>query len=317
MVTYSAPGKVILFGEHSVVYGYPAIAIAIDRRITVTVTNNDKSYSTFYSSSFYPSKVFLCDSNDFKQLFPTFHFLKDGIERKHSNKSHYDIVIKSQIPIASGLGSSAATAVSFCAAISDYYNLKLSFSEINELAFEAEKIQHGSPSGIDNTIATFGGGILFEKGKLSPLEPKQLDWDLVVVDSGITRNTKGLVTKVKDNYKENPKIVQNYFNSIESIVRTGEEALKEGNIETIGSLMNQNQEILKSLGVSTNIIDEIVELLNTNCALGSKITGAGGGGCIISLFGNTDTAEKAIDILRMQGYNAFHVKFSDQGVKKE
>ena len=166
-VTFSAPGKVILFGEHAVVYGHPAIVMAINLRAKCTVSSSPNQKVTLELPNIHPERLFIFDEvsktfiaenqgNDTTR-HDSFNYIAKTIFQQAKKLKSLHICVDSDIPSSVGLGSSAAVSVATSASLSSYMDLNFSLKEINEISFEAEKISHGKPSGIDNSIATFGG----------------------------------------------------------------------------------------------------------------------------------------------------------------
>lgn len=285
-VTASAPAKIILFGEHSVVYGYPAIATAINLRAYVTASsaaNNafnitstqlPRAYTVPFSNSIPENEIP-------SQVKPIVYAII--VTQKYLDKhTPLNIHIDSKIPMGAGLGSSAAVNVATVAAVSSYYGVSLDKQTISKLAFEAEKIVHGTPSGIDNTISTFGGLIYYQKGKIEQINSTK-EFHLVVGNTLISRQTKVLVAKVRSLKELLPSVVVKIFSSIGDVVNLAKEELISGNIEKLGFLININHGLLESIGVSHKKLSELVHTALSAGALGAKLTGAGGGGCMFAL----------------------------------
>ena len=202
-VTFTAPGKVILFGEHAVVYGHPAIVMAINLRAQCTVSSSTNQEVTLDLPNLHPENLFIFDEvtetfieKDYNAT-PTrqdsFSYITKTILQQAKMKKSPYICVDSEIPSSVGLGSSAAVAVATSASLSAFMGLNFSLKEINEMSFEAEKITHGRPSGIDNSIATFGGIQYYKQKDFSKIEAAKTPLYLVVVNSSIVRSTKKYV----------------------------------------------------------------------------------------------------------------------------
>ncbi|MHA1506764.1 MAG: mevalonate kinase [Candidatus Asgardarchaeia archaeon] len=321
----SAPGKVILFGEHSVVYGEPAIAVAINLRAYVRVEELDGNHVIIEAPHYTTSKKipldFLSkpDFPDFsgveRVLEPIYVCLRETIKEFEASPKPFRVIIDSKIPPGAGLGSSAAVNVATAAALSDFIGYSLDLSRINSIAYEAEKIVHGSPSGIDNTIATFGGAIYYKKPQMKKFEVKA-ELPLIVGDTGIERRTRDLVEKVRKLYDENKDIVSNIFSIMGEISKKAYEYMLEGKIDALGTLMNLNHGLLVSLGVSNIHLDRLVNTALGSGALGAKLTGAGGGGCMVALVEGEKLEEVAAS-MRELGYSVYSTKLSKEGVRIE
>lgn len=318
-VRFSAPGKVILFGEHAVVYGHPAIATAISSRSYSTVKESNNDNIILSVPLLFPNQVFKITEKSV--ILPELESIKSlilEICNKHQNEPLPEIEIRSDVSPSAGLGSSAAVAVSLAASLLEYYGYDFKLENINKLALESEKITHGTPSGIDNTISTYGGGILYQKGEITPLESKLSSAVFVVVDSGQWRNTKILVENVRERKRTDPDSIQRIFNKIEEITWEAKIQLEKGNIRKIGYLMNENHEQLVELGVSIPHLQNIIEILDETNVLGRKITGAGGGGSIIALYDNYEYAVKVSETMnRNHPYPSYPIKIFQPGVKIE
>ncbi len=319
MISYSAPGKIILFGEHAVVYGYPAIAIAINRRVRTEIKETNKKGIYIKSPNLYGDTYFQIGSkiepaNPFYSLVAIMNREKQVLG---DLSSFVEISIRSSLPVGAGLGSSAAVAVSFLKTISEYNGRKLTQKAINNLAYEIEKIHHGTPSGIDNTLATYGGGIRFEQGEIERLNVNLDKAYVVVIDTKVPRRTIEMVNKVRTFYERKTKAVEEIFKKISIITKQGEKSLIRGDLEQLGNLMKQNHVLLNKLGVGHEKLDHIVTELNENETLGYKLTGAGGGGCLIGLFDDQDTAKQTVNRLNNKSFDAFITKVSTVGLKNE
>ncbi len=280
----SASAKTILFGEHAVVYGEPAIAIPLPNLRTYAEIRTDNNEFRIISENTGLNKAY----NDLDPTSGIKHLIDLLIsELQLDELPHATLMIRSDIPIASGLGSGAAMSVAVIREFARYFDKNLSSGEINEIAFEIEKIYHGFPSGIDNTTITYETPIIFSKsGGFSRFSADVTKLPLLIVDSGIRSRTVDAVTDVRNNYENNKK----YLRLIGLLVKKAERKLKEGNLEEIGMLMNENQHLLAQIGVSCEEIDQYISIAEVNRALGSKITGAGRGGNFLVLAQNREHA---------------------------
>ncbi|MFW9901066.1 MAG: mevalonate kinase, partial [Candidatus Thorarchaeota archaeon] len=303
-VRTSAPGKCILFGEHAVVYGYPAIAMAISLKSTCIIEEltEEKIELVFQN---YDQKYEFKDLTDlikklpsqFKQISYIFKIIHDRFNCQISN---IKLTISSILFPSSGLGSSASIAVALVMAFNNYYNWELEKVDISELAFEMEKIVHGTPSGIDNTICTFGNVIFFQDKSFRYIEVPD-DFKILITYTNIGHNTKLAIEQLKGLKKKEPLLCDNIFKEIGFYTEKAELELKNGNLNELGILMNNNQKLLATLNLSNNAISKIIDIAIKNGAYGSKITGAGLGGCVISI-GDEDILEIISQILYEKGY---------------
>jgi hydroxymethylglutaryl-CoA reductase len=296
----SGYGKVILFGEHAVVYGSHAVAAPIPIAIQAKVEDEDEGIHLVIPRWGVEER------------------LQKGVEHKHSIYNSLDLILGSlnladkdmrievypNVPRAMGLGGSAALAVAIIRALISHYKTELSEDEINELAYESEKLVHGTPSGIDNTMATFGRFILYRKGKPPLMKeihaPKPIP--IVIGLSGVESLTLKMVSKVRHSWEKNKSMYDQIFEQINDISLNGVKAIEDYDLEALGDLMNLNQGLLNALQVSTWELEELIEVARENGALGAKITGGGGGGAMVALC--PDNAQKVADAMKAAGYEA-------------
>ena len=317
----SAPGKVILFGEHFVVKGKPAIAVALSPRIHVTVkkpvNEGNKiiivSKNTGYKLVLDPLTLEVLELNG--KLLQLKKILEE-LRRLSSSLKPAFIEIHSEIPVAAGLGSSASLAVAFTAAYSRFIGLELSREEISRIAFEAEKIVHGKPSGIDNTIATYGGAILYRGGTFSRIRVGDIKDYFIIADTGVPRSTREAVLRVLDLYERYPRILEHVYMAAERIVEEAKTALEEADTVRLGELMNINHGLLSAIGVSGLELEQLVHVARKNGALGSKITGAGIGGAIIALTIRENT-DRVYGALGRYAKNIIKASIDWEGVRIE
>jgi len=305
----SAPGKVILFGEHFVVYGIKAILCAIDKRVTVSAEKTQDKIISIKSNignlKLEPNKSI---SEIDSPLKPFYYLANKLIQNKNTG---IKIEIESDIPIGAGLGSSSACCVAGAAAISNLFTKK-SKEEVLELAIEAEKTIFENTSGADCTVCTYGGIMEYnKKNGFSKIESEP-DFDLVIVNSNIEHSTELVVKEVKSFKEKNEdqfsKLCSDEINLIEDVLKL----LKENNIEQLGVKINQNQKFLETIGVSNKKINEMIKI-GIKSSFGAKITGAGGGGCIFTLTDKTNLNE-TINQFRNKNYECFSVKIDFKGL---
>ncbi|MDD1700542.1 MAG: mevalonate kinase [Methanoregula sp.] len=253
MATWSAPGKVFLFGEHAVVYGKPGIAMAIKPRVFVTVRNAKR-----------PQRA--------KSPYIDGCFEAMGVMGS--------VYINSQIPSSSGLGSSAAVTVATLSAINDEFSLHKSREDIADMAFEIEKkVQKGRASPTDTTVSMYGGIVLISGGSRRRLPPQHMH--LVIGDSLVSHSTAKMVELVGEQKKKHPEIVNPILDAIEGVSMSAIHHLN--NPKELGRYMNMNHALLEALGVGHPQLSKIVLASREAGAFGAKITGAGGGGCMVAL----------------------------------
>jgi mevalonate kinase len=323
-VVASAPAKIILFGEHFVVYGEPAIVLAIDKRVYAKVeSRNDKRLhlhsANLNLAGYFENGNFKIDHGNAKEARMKFEPVKQAAEKvleMHGEKVGMDIEINSTVPVAAGLGSSAAVVAAVTAGVGALLNVKISKEDIFRITYEAEKIVHGTPSGIDPAISTFGGALLFQMDTgFKPLEVK-MDIPLVIGDTGVERLTRVQVEKVREVKKKYPQIVNPIMLSAREIVLRAINAIKEKDLGTLGDLMNINHALLYGVGVSDESLEWLINAARKAGARGAKLTGAGGGGCMIAL-ANNEQLEHVSEAITRAGGRTFIARKTDEGVKIE
>ena len=323
-VIASAPAKVILFGEHFVVYGEPAIVLAIDKRAYAKAELREDKRLYLRSlnlnvAGFFDNGSFKVEEGNLKEAKTKLEPLKCAVEKVleiYCEKVGLSIEVNSTVPVAAGLGSSAAVAAAVAAAVGALLNVKMSKEDVFRIAYEAEKIMHGTPSGVDPAISTFGGAMLFQIDTgFKPLDVKA-DFPLVIGNTGVERSTKTQVSKVRSLRDKYPQIVELMMRTAREIVLRAVEALKKGDLETLGELMNINHALLYGLEVSDESLEWLINAARKAGALGAKLTGAGGGGCMIAL-ANKDKVENVLDAVQRAGGNAFIARKTAEGVRIE
>jgi hydroxymethylglutaryl-CoA reductase len=296
-------GKIILLGEHSVVYGYHAIAAPIGLSVRADVTRGWSTSEPVIADRDVDGTVREPLREDLS------HRVADLImERLGVPAAGLRVDVFSDLPRASGLGASAAFAVAVIRAVAASFDVRLSDAAVSELAFECEQIVHGTPSGIDNTVATFGRPILFRKPDSGGPEFSEIitphPIPIIIGLSGVNSLTSNTVGLVRSAWQRNPKLYDPIFTQIDGLVLAGVDALRRGDIVQLGELMNINQGLLNALQVSSPEIEELVAIARRSGALGAKLTGGGGGGAMIAVAEPGGT-EPIIAALRGAGYTTY------------
>lgn len=291
MLTGRSTGKIILFGEHSVVYGYPAIALPFKNvEIQVALT----PASTFWIEcdvfvgelEHIPSSLY----NVKETILLCFHHIQVPFAPFH-------VTIQSSIPMNRGMGSSAAVCVALTRAFFSYYQQELHEETLFSIVQQAEKIAHGNPSGID-TLATSGSHpIFYQKGHSPQMFPLRLNATLVVADTGIVGETKRAVQLVAARYKE----IHEHLYQLGEITKQARIALEHNHPAHVGSLMNQAHTHLMTLGVSSSELNNLVSTARSCGAIGAKLTGGGLGGCMIALAHTSQQAQDIANQLQQSG----------------
>jgi mevalonate kinase len=294
----SAPGKIILFGEHFVVYGIKAILCSIDKRITATSQFLDENIVRV-SSSLGDAEIEFNALNNLenipqKFMRPFFYIAKKAFEENPTKKG-IEIILESEIPAGVGLGSSSAACVAATASVNGLFN-KLSKDEIVKRAIQAERTIFEQNSGADSSVSTFGGLMSYDLKNGFQNIPSRNDLSFIISNSAQIHDTQYVVRQVRNFKEKNEDIFKKLCDQEIEIVNSATTALKENNLNKIGLLMVKNQNLLKQMGISTEKIDLLVNQAKQT-SYGAKITGAGGGGCIISLVDDSNRKE-TLDNLR-------------------
>ena len=303
----SAPGKIILFGEHFVVHGTRAILAAIDKRVTVTSTFTDNK-TIKVNSQLGTLEVPISSSHEeVENEFRPFVYLANKIVNSNHNVNGLEITIDSDIPIGVGLGSSSACCVAAAASISELFK-ELSSKEILNLSIDAEKTIFPDTSGADCTVCTYGG--MIEYPSIEKID-NTFDLNLVIANSMIPHNTKNSVKKV-NKFKENDEDRFSQLCDLENgLISEVIVAMKNNDVTALGLKMSENQKYLEEIQVSNDTLRDMINSLN-EISLGSKITGAGDGGCIIALV--KDENVNKVPALLGKDKECFSAKIDTKGV---
>ncbi len=289
MAIATAHAKVILAGEHAVVYGHPAVAMPVcSLSCEVGIVDSPDGLTSFVADA-YPGR-FLAGAHEEHPL----SFLEDllgwlfrdelprwGVEL--AGPPPLSISVRSEIPIGAGMGSSAAILVAATRALFGHYGITPPASEIQRLAHAAEMGVHGRSSGLDVAAAVHSAPVLFTTGEPAVSLSIGAPFDLLVARSGVQSLTRKVVLDVLERRKREPALIDGLFTQMGGIARNLGEAIADGNLSGMGRLMNRNQELLADLGVSSLDLDRLVAAAQEAGALGAKLTGAGRGGCIVAL----------------------------------
>ena len=303
----SGYGKVILFGEHFVVHGAPGIVSAIDSTTDAEVKKAVKGLNIRDERK--TAKGYSEEKR---------HQQIESIERMLNimgidPKIGLDIWIGGTLPGFSGLGASAASSVAIARAIAQELGLQVSDEKINQIAYEAEKAYAGNPSGIDNTAATYGGLMWFKKDaatgpdKIEKLHLRR-PIEIVIGSTGKVANTKAMVEGVAERKKKNPAKYDLIFKQAENIAVSGRKALEAYDLKKVGDLMNENHRLLQEIGVSSKELDMLVDLAQKQGAFGAKLTGGGGGGCMVALTPGKELQGKVLSAIKHLGFEVLSTK---------
>lgn len=307
----SAPGKVILFGEHFVVYGKKAILASIDKRVTVSSGKKSESMISVKSNLGQLIKPVTESIDKINSPLKPFFYLAKEMIKKFNFDGGINIVVESNIPSGVGLGSSSACCVAGAASISNLFT-KLSKENIINLAIKAEQTIFKDTSGADCTVCTHGGIIEYDKQKGFKKINSESDLTLVIANSGQIHSTSVTVSKVKKFKEKNEEKFSTLCKKEDSLVKNIKKALVKNDLRIIGKSMTENQNYLEEIGISNDKIREMI-VLAENSSYGAKITGAGDGGCIIALVDATNL-DNTLKNLQKKNYECFSVKIDSKGL---
>jgi mevalonate kinase len=299
MISCSAPGKIYLFGEHAVVYGETAIACAVELRTRVRAEFND---SIIIQSQIGRTGI------DFEKH----PYISSVIERINGITPIEGVFLEvdSEIPVGSGLGSSAAVTIACIGALNELFGCGLSLEETAKIGHEIEIKVQGAASPTDTYVSTFGGVVTIpDRRKL-----RIPDCGIVIGDTGIFSSTKELVANVRKLRENYPELIEPLMTSIGMISKKGESLVMAGDYPSIGRLMNVNQGLLDALGVNILELSRLIYSARKAGAFGAKITGAGGGGCMVALTA-MDKCTQVAEAMLEAGGKVIITKPTEQGLK--
>ncbi len=289
-------GKVILLGEHAVVHGCPAIAVGIERGVTAEASAAERNLLSLspWGLALEPNAL---GSEPLERAFAAALAL-------YPERPALEVSAEVELPAGAGLGCSAAIGVAVLDAIDEALGIQRSRTELAEAALVWERIFHGNPSGIDNAMSAVGGVALYRKGE--PLQPLHSNkpLHLVIGYSGESSSTKEMVASVARQLEDDPKRVNKAFEAIEVLVRNARLAIEAGDHIALGQLLDLNHSILSSLMLCTGKLDEMCQTARAAGALGAKMTGAGGGGCMFALALKKDQALHLCEVLGPEAFLA-------------
>jgi mevalonate kinase len=283
MIQASAPAKIILLGEHAVVYGQPAIAIPVSKlRATAQASVSDAGDGLRVEASdlgiTYQVNLESQASQD--PMNAVAHLV---LEKLRLPLPDLKIQVHSDIPLASGLGSGAAISTAIARVLSSVLDRKLDDEELNQIVFQVEKIHHGTPSGVDNTVIVYERPVYFVRGNPLDFLPVSGSFQFLIAHTGISSSTRLVVEDVNRLYKTDPDHYGRIFDSIGELVKKGLLALQNDDAVGLGALMSQNHQYLQQLTVSSPELDCLVQTALDAGALGAKLSGGGRGGNMIAL----------------------------------
>jgi len=291
-----APGKVILVGEHAVVYGRPAVAIPVFQvRARATVEAGDAGQGIVIVAADL-GRTFVAGRGEADPQARPLEAAVLGVLRHLSLTLQHDltITVNSTIPIARGLGSGAAVATAMVRAVGLHFSAELSAEEVSQLVYEVERLHHGTPSGIDNTVIAYERPVYFVRGEALEAFTVGRPLQLVIADTGVASSTRAVVEWVRTAWERSRDRYEALFDDVGSISRAVRRAMEMGDEESLGRRMDENHRLLQAMGVSSPQLDSLTEAARRGGALGAKLSGAGRGGNTIALV----TPERRDDVER-------------------
>lgn len=289
ITTAIAPGKIILVGEHAVVYGRPAIAAPVWQvTATATIVNAPHHQGCTLSAPDVDLHFALHDTSDEQPLalVTRLALAQAGVVEMPD----WRIELHSTIPIAGGLGSGAALSTALVRAIFAHVSYAANADAVSSLVYESERFYHGTPSGIDNTVIAYGQPIWFVKGKPAAAFAPHRAFLIAIADSGVRSPTKETVGAVRRAWELQPELFEGWFDEIAEIVHSARLAIEQGELELLGELLNRNQTLLAQIGVSAEPLEQMIAAARTAGALGAKLSGGGRGGNVIALVESASAA---------------------------
>lgn len=286
-------GKVILFSEHFVVHNIPAIASAIGDTTVARVKPSANGLVLLDERNATPNYKLEKKRHQEESL----RYIFDAM----NVDDNLEIWLGGNLRAASGVGASAASCAAIARAIDDEFNMGCSDEEINRVTYEGERGYHGNPSGLDNTVATFGGLVWFQSGTMNKLKSKE-PVEIVMGDTGIVANTKKAVAGVQERREQNRGQYNRIFNQAEELVFKAREEFTVGNWQQVGKYMDENHELLQQIGVSSNELDRLVNIARRNGAYGAKMTGGGLGGYMVALTPGKNLQTQVAQAIEQAGF---------------
>ena len=299
MIAASAPGKVILFGEHVVVYGRPAIAVPVTEvQAQALIEPGPAGHGLQVYAPDLDRQVDVKSAPDDEPLATiTLDTLEAiGVDSEQDLR----ITVTSTIPIARGMGSGAAVSTAIVRALAKRFGRWFPSQAISDLVYQTEVLYHGTPSGIDNTVIAFEKPVYFVKGEVQEVFWVGRPFLLAIADTGIEASTREVVGDLRQRYQSSPGRYEGLFDQATELTLSARSAIEQGHTGALGRLMNENHSLLRELGVSCPELDRLVTAAQEGGALGAKMSGAGWGGNMIALVGE-DTRGCVDMMLRLAG----------------
>lgn len=281
LYTASAPGKIILMGEHAVVYGRPAMAAPVHQvQATATLRVEEGAGELWIDAADVNQRFALSAAPTADPLAQAVHLALALLQRSAPGG---ELRVRSTIPLAGGMGSGAAVSTAIVRAVAAWAGRTLPPATLSSLVYEVERLHHGTPSGIDNTVIAYAQPVWFVKGQApQPFVIPHTFW-LVIASTGIASPTRATVGDVRRGWQADPASYERLFDEVAELVEAGRTAMLAGDWPRLGALMTANHALLGQMGVSTPLLDRLAATATAAGAFGAKLSGGGRGGNVIAL----------------------------------
>ena len=288
MISVSTPGKVILFGEHAVVYGRPAIAVPVAQvKATATIDAARPGHGATILATDLARAVHLRDAAGDDPLAA---IVRAALAHFDLPEPDANITVHSTIPVASGMGSGAAVSASIARALAKFLGRDIDGAALSSIVYEVEKLHHGTPSGVDNTVVVYARPVYFVRGQPIRTFSVAQPFTIVIGDTGVKSPTKIAVGDVRRVWEADRERYEALFDQIGSIAERARAAIEAGEVEALGPLMSENHALLREIGVSSPELERLVAAAKAAGAAGAKLVGGGRGGNMIALVNESTQA---------------------------
>lgn len=292
MISASTPGKVILFGEHAVVYGRPAIAVPVTQvKATATIEPARAGRGVTLLATDLARVVHVRDADPDDPLVA---IVRATLDHFRLPEPDANITVQSSIPIASGMGSGAAVSASIARALAQFLERDIDEADLSSLVYEVEKLHHGTPSGVDNTVVVYARPVYFVRGQPIQTFSVRRPFTIAIGDTGVKSPTKIAVGDVRAAWEADRDRYEALFDRVGSIVERARAAIEAGEVDRLGPLMNENHTLLRDIDVSSPELERLVETARQAGASGAKLVGGGRGGNMIALV--DDSTQAAVEL---------------------
>ena len=319
-IKVSAPGKLMLLGEHAVVYNHPCLVTAVNQRMYVTVETVNEPIFELHAPDIqitdYKKPIDEIGKGDIPKGAQFVEIAIRNISEKYPLKIGLKVTTKSEFSSQFGFGSSSASTVCTIKAVSEILGLNLSQKDIFDLSYKTVLDIQGKGSGFDVAAGVFGGTLYFVTGGKA-IEPLKIDsLPLIVGYSGVKTDTVTLINKVKESFANRQDRLNEIYSSIEVLVKDAKDTLSKKDWKKLGKLMNKNQDLLVELGVSIDKLNNMIKASLSEGAYGAKLSGAGGGDCMIAIVPK-DNEQEVKDGIIQAGGKIVNIKTNAEGVRIE